>query len=278
MDFWTSGLFEDHQNYLINVNVGLDRNGEEGAQRMGYLAQKGALQGYLIDKKSADEHGIASLSDFKKPEVASLFDTDGDGKADMVGCPQNGPNGDCQEAIAHHMDAYELAGSVDVSNGDYSAAMQDVIARHEQGQPVFFYTWTPNWTVAKLVPGRDVVWLQVPFGTLPGPGRVEAVKGVPGCVNDPCLMGFHANDIRVIANMQFMRENSNVRRLFQSMAIPAQDLSAQQARMLEGEDSGEDIVRHAREWVQANRALFDGWIQEALKKRTAQRTSRSPNS
>ena len=37
VDFWTSGLFEDHQNYLRNVNIGLDRNKEEGAQRMGYL-------------------------------------------------------------------------------------------------------------------------------------------------------------------------------------------------------------------------------------------------
>ena len=176
------------------------------------------------------------------------------------------------------MDAYELTESVDVSNGDYAAAMQDLIARHQQGEPVLFYTWTPNWTVAKLVPGEDVVWLEVPFGTLPGPGRVEAVKRVAGCVDDPCLMGFHANDIRVVANMQFMRENSNVRRLFQGIAIPAQDISAQQARMLDGESTSEDIIRHAREWVQANRALFDGWIQEALKKRTAQRTSRSPNS
>ena len=274
VDFWTNGLFEDHQSYLVNVNVGLDRNKEKGAQRMGYLAEDGALQGYLIDKKTADEHNITSLADFKKPEIVGLFDTDGDGKADMVGCPQNGPNGDCQKVITHHMDAYELTESVDVLNRDYAAAMRDVIARHEQGEPVFFYTWTPNWTVAKLVPGRDVVWLEVPFGTLPGPGRVEAVKGVPGCVNDPCLMGFPANDIRVVANMQFMRENSNVRRLFLSIAIPSEDISAQQARMLDGENADEDIIRHAGDWVQANRALFDSWIEEALKKRSLTRPSK----
>ena len=277
VDFWTNGLFEDHQSYLVNVNAGLDRNKDEGAQRMGYLAEGGVLQGYLIDKKTADEHNITSLADFKKPEIASLFDTDGDGKADMVGCPQNGQNTDCQKVIAHHMDVYELTESVDVSNGDYVVAMQDVIARHQQGEPVFFYTWTPNWTVVKLVPGKDVVWLEVPFGALPGPGRVEAVTGVSGCVDDPCLMGFNANDIRVVANMQFMRENSNVRRLFQSMAIPMDDISAQQARMLDGENSGEDVLRHATEWVQSNRALFDGWIQEALKKRSATRSSRNPN-
>ena len=134
--------------------------------------------------------------------------------------PQNGHNGDCQEAIAHHIDAYELT-------GDYSAAMQDVIARHQQGEPVFFYTWTPNWTVVKLVPGKDVVWLEVPFGALPGPGRVEPVKGVAECANDPCLMGFSANHIQIVANMQFMRENSNVRRLFQAVSIPPEDISAQ---------------------------------------------------
>ena len=267
VDFWTNGLFEAHQGYLSNANAVGDKKAGRGAQRLGYVAEHGSLQGYVIDKKTADEHGIASLADFKKPEVASLFDTDGDGKADMVGCPQNGPNTDCQEVIAHQMDAYELTGSVDVLNGDYAAAMQGVIARYQQGEPVFFYTWTPNWTVVKLVPGKDVVWLEVPFGAQPGPERVKPVKGVVGCASDPCLMGFSANHIQIVANMQFMRDNTNVRRLFQAVTIPPEDISAQNARMRDGENSEEDIIRHASEWVEANRALFDTWVAEGAKER-----------
>ena len=36
----------------------------------------GALQGYLIDKKTADAHGITNLGKLKDPKIAALFDAD----------------------------------------------------------------------------------------------------------------------------------------------------------------------------------------------------------
>jgi len=45
-----------------------------------------AVMGYAIDKKTADAHGISNLAQLKDPALAKLFDTDGDGKADMAGC------------------------------------------------------------------------------------------------------------------------------------------------------------------------------------------------
>jgi len=46
----------------------------------------GVLQGYMIDKKTADAYHIKDISDLKKPEIAKLFDSNGDGKADLTGC------------------------------------------------------------------------------------------------------------------------------------------------------------------------------------------------
>ena len=46
----------------------------------------GAAQGYLIDKKTATQYGITNLGQLKDPKLAALFDGDGDGKADLVGC------------------------------------------------------------------------------------------------------------------------------------------------------------------------------------------------
>jgi glycine betaine/proline transport system substrate-binding protein len=37
--------------------------------------------------------------------------------------------------------------------------MADAVARFKEGK-LFFYTWTPNWTVGLLKPGKDVVWLK----------------------------------------------------------------------------------------------------------------------
>ncbi len=37
-----------------------------------------------------------------------------------------------------------------------------------KGDPILYYTWTPYWVSGVLVPGKDVVWLEVPFSSLPG--------------------------------------------------------------------------------------------------------------
>lgn len=43
------------------------------------------MQGYLIDKKTADEYKITHISQLSDPKLAKLFDSNGDGKADLVG-------------------------------------------------------------------------------------------------------------------------------------------------------------------------------------------------
>ena len=42
--------------------------------------------GYLIDKKTAEKYHITNIEQLKDPKIASLFDANGDGKADMTGC------------------------------------------------------------------------------------------------------------------------------------------------------------------------------------------------
>jgi glycine betaine/proline transport system substrate-binding protein len=258
VDFWVEGWFPLHNEY--------ENTFEGSASVVGHVARGGALQGYLVDRKSAEELGITNLEDFKKPDVRQAFDSNGDGKADMVACP---PGWGCELVIEHQIEAYELGDHVNTIKASYSASMADAIARYEAGEPILFYTWTPNWTVGLLKPGEDVVWIEVPFPSLPEDQKEfedqTTVEGVTGCVEDPCEMGWPANDIRPVANNDFLEENPAVRRLLEVAEIPLDDIFAQNARMFEGEDKEEDLVRHAEEWIEANRATFDGWIAEAEK-------------
>jgi glycine betaine/proline transport system substrate-binding protein len=66
VDFWVNGWFPQHMEY--------EEHFRPGAEIVGYVAKGGALQGYMIDKKTADAHGIDSLADLEDPEVAALFD------------------------------------------------------------------------------------------------------------------------------------------------------------------------------------------------------------
>jgi glycine betaine/proline transport system substrate-binding protein len=235
-----------------------------GLKRVGHVVKAGALQGYLVDKATAERLDVTSLADFKRDAVREAFDSDGDGKAEMVACP---PGWDCGKVIAHHLKAYDLDRHIDLIQASYSAAMGDAIARYNDGEPILFYTWTPNWTLGVLKPGKDVVWLEVPFASLPDDQSqyedATTVRGLGSCASDPCNIGWPANDIRPVANTAWLSEHPDIKRLFEVMRIPLDAIFAQNAKMYAGEDSQAAIERHVEAWIDDNRETFDGWIAEA---------------
>jgi len=216
----------------------------------------GALQGYLIDKATADNHGITNIGQLADPKIAKLFDADGDGKADLAGC---NPGWGCEKVIEHQLDAFKLRDTVAHNQGSYSAIIADTIARYNAGKPVLYYTWTPYWVSGVMVPGKDTTWLQVPFSSLPGE-RANVDTTLP----DGSNYGFQANTQRIVANRAFVEANPAAAKLFSIMKLSNNDISAQNLRMRDGEKSAKDIARHTDAWIKANQATFDGWIKSAM--------------
>ena len=243
----------DHWNPL-HVDFYNEAGGDAKLYREGVYSD-GALQGYLIDKATADKYGITNIEQFKDPEIAKLFDTKGDGKADLAGCT---PGWGCEKVIEHHLDAYGLRDTITHNQGSYSAVMADTIARYQQGEPIFYYTWTPYWISGVLVPGKDVVWLQVPFSSLPGER-----KDVDTSLPDGSNYGFQANIQQIIANREWAEANPAAAKLFAIMEVSNNDISTQNLRMRDGEDSAKDIEKHADAWIAANREKFDSWLEQA---------------
>ncbi|RLM19341.1 glycine betaine ABC transporter substrate-binding protein [Brenneria alni] len=215
----------------------------------------GAAQGYLIDKKTADQYKITNVAQLKDPKIAKLFDTNGDGKADLTGC---NPGWGCEAMINHHLQAYDLTKTVDHNQGNYAAMIADTITRYKEGKPILYYTWTPYWVSDVLVPGRDVVWLQVPFSSQPGSQQGKSTK-LPNGAD----YGFPVNNLRIAANKAWAEKNPAAAKLFAIMKLPLSDVNAQNLRMHEGEGSQQDIERHVNGWINAHQQLFDGWIKTA---------------
>ncbi len=258
VDLWVNGWFPLHNSNLESEDM------QEKVHVIGSEVRGGALQGYLVDKQSADDLDITNLEDFKQPAIADMFDWDGNGKADLIGC-----NADwgCAAVIEHHLDTYELRDTIEHRQGDYNELFTELIERFENGEPVLFYTWTPNWTLGKLIPGKDVVWLEVPFSSLPADQKdkeeLTIIENVSGCVGNPCNMGFPPNDIRVAANAEFLEEHIQVKRLLELVEIPLLDIGIQNSSMFDGESSPEDIARQAQEWIADNQEQVDAWVSEA---------------
>lgn len=269
VDLWVNGWFPN--TYFLNAQI--SRN----VEAVGYEVKKGALQGYMIDKKTADQYGIRSLSDFQHPEIVELFDLDADGRADLLGC---NPGWNCRNIIDHHIKTYNLTRTVEIISGAYSFHMAKTIKRFKRGKPVFFYTWTPHWAIGKLIPGKDVIWLEVPYPSLPREQKhLEGeilVPDVSGCPRTPCALGFPPSDIRVVANKTFLNRHPGVRLLAEQFTIDLDEIAAQNARMIDGEDDIQDIINHAHQWIKTHRDRVDQWLftanggKKPLKLHTAQ--------
>lgn len=259
VDYWANGWFPNHTSQLPKWSKGK-------IEIIGYVVKNGGLQGYLVSKKDVEKFDIKSLDDFKRPEVKKAFDSNGDGKADLTACP---PGWGCEKVITHHFNVYDLDEHINPIKAGYSASMADVLARHRAGNPIFFYTWAPNWTVYKLKPGKDVMWINVPKiipkkSQKSGEDRMT-VSGIKGAVTNPLKAGFVVSDIRIVANSKFLAKNPVAKRFFQVFTLPLSDISAQNTKMQDGEKSTEDIARHVQDWIKANQIKWNGWLEEARK-------------
>jgi len=259
VDYWTNGWFPNHASQM-------PKGSDERVEIVGYVVKAGGLQGYLVSKRDVEKYNIKSLDDFKRPEVMKAFDSNGDGKADLTACP---PGWGCEKVITHHFDAYKLDDYINPIKAGYSASMADTLARYKSGEPIFFYTWAPNWTIGMLKPGKDVMWINVPKidpleSQEAGRDRMT-VSGIEGAVSDPLKAGFVVSDIQVVANKKFLEANPAAKKFFEVFTLPLSDINEQNTRMENGEKSQDDIERHAQEWISANKETWDGWLDEARK-------------
>jgi glycine betaine/proline transport system substrate-binding protein len=259
VDYWTNGWFPNHDSQL-------PKGFYDVADVYGYVVKAGGLQGYLVSKRDVEKYQITSLEDFKRDDVKKAFDKTGDGKADLTACP---PGWGCENVIDHHMKVYQLADHINPSKATYEAGMASALAAYKSGEPIFFYTWAPNWTIFKLKPGEDVMWINVPEilpteAQAPGKDRMT-VAGVEGAVSDPVKLGFVVSDIQIVANKKVMEQNPAAKVFFETLTLPLSDINEQNTRMNEGEKSEKDIQRHVDQWIAANQETWNGWLETARK-------------
>ncbi|NEP57637.1 MAG: glycine betaine/L-proline ABC transporter substrate-binding protein ProX [Symploca sp. SIO2G7] len=232
--------------------------GSEKLERVGVLIAN-TTSGYQIDKKTADQYNISNLEQLKEPEIAKLFDSDGNGKANLTGC---NPGWGCELVIEHHLDVYELRDTVEHDQGEYIALIADTISRYEQGKSVLYYIFNPHWLASELKLEEDAIWLEVPFTSLP---KEQGNVTEQDTLVDGKNLGFPVESYEIVANKQFLAANPVAKRWFELVKIPLQDVSAESLKIKDGEDKPEDIRRHAEEWVDKNQELFDSWVEEAKK-------------
>ena len=229
----------------------------------------GGVNAILIDKKTAEEHHITHLEQFSDPKIAKIFDTDGDGKADLYQCDFGWG---CANIVDFYIKSLKLEPNVKSVQAKWDMLMADTVAKFQRGEPVMYYAWAPSWITHKLQPGRDVVWLQIDSKDLPaamqdGTDVRGSSPGIAGCAggSDPCEIGAPWNN-KMIANKAFADAHPGVSKMLAEMKWSLETWSAWEDAINDGAKSDADFRRLADEWIASNKVTYDAWLKVGASK------------
>ncbi|MDZ5453779.1 glycine betaine/L-proline ABC transporter substrate-binding protein ProX [Labrys sp. ZIDIC5] len=227
----------------------------------------GGINGYMIDKKTAEANNITNFSQLKDPKIAALFDSDGDGKANLINCD---PAWKCGDVVDFQVKEFGLSDTVRPIRAKYEPLIAEAFARADRGEPILLYTWSPSWIVYRLKPAKDVVWLPIPYDALP-PGvnkpKTHEVPDVAGCAGgqNPCRMAVGPWNWRTLANKEFLAANPAVGKFVAQAKWPLNTWSEWEGALGKGAKTNADMKKIASEWIAANQGEFDRWISAATK-------------
>ncbi|MCY3648583.1 MAG: hypothetical protein OXG40_02505, partial [Acidimicrobiaceae bacterium] len=272
-DFWVNSWYPNHDPFL-NGEMPDGSLVNEHVSVVGQEMLAGGLEGLMTNKSLVDEHGIKTFDQIMNDDALfELYESadpnPGDGILQILGCIEGWG---CYVAMAETL---ELAGYADraeqLEAGGYDAVIAEAVSRADSGTPFIAYTWTPSGYVTQLIPGVNVMWLaheadKVHDGSTDNPGfavDAPASLGTDVCTNDPCYLFRNSADIKVTANNDFLVANPAAARLLELVEISVVDVALQNVLYDGGENTTDDVNRHASDWIAANRDLVDGWLAEA---------------
>jgi glycine betaine/proline transport system substrate-binding protein len=257
LDLWVNSWMPSHEVFIpqsLIATVGI----RERISITGSIIGGGAFQGFVVDAATAEANGIQYLDDIAgDPAIAALFDTTGDGKADLTGCNEGwGCNALIEKLIVDN--GWE--DSITQVVGDFDALWAAQVEGYGNGESVLSYIWAPSAFIAQLVPGEDILWLS--FREDEGDSSDIALPPSQ-CPGQPCKLGLPLNEVMAAGNTDFFEANPAAEFLVSVVGIPLSDIAVQNLKMLLGEGSGTDVRRHAAEWIADNRTVVDSWLDAA---------------
>ncbi|MCP3989505.1 MAG: glycine betaine/L-proline ABC transporter substrate-binding protein ProX [Actinomycetia bacterium] len=279
-DFWVNSWYPGHLSWL---GAEMPDGSEVGdhVEVVGEEMMAGGLQGFLMTKAFADEHGITHVDQLNDdPAILAAFDESdpvpGNGIADIYGCQESWT---CDNIILNQI-AFSGWDNIQETIAGYDAMMAEAVAKAEAGEPMLIYTWTPSAYITNLIPGDNVVWLAVEevlddsnpaeqdggeeHDQRPGQASIGAEQCPAAADADNCQLGWIAADIQVTGNSEFLAANPAAAALLEQVILPVIDVSLANVEQANGRDTNEDIGALASEWIADNRELADTWIDAAL--------------
>ncbi|MDE0065856.1 MAG: glycine betaine/L-proline ABC transporter substrate-binding protein ProX, partial [Acidimicrobiaceae bacterium] len=283
VDFWANSWYPGHSAWWEPELPDGSLVGDH-LEVVGGVFLGGGLQGFLVTKEIADEYGIAYIDQINDdPEIRALFDSDGDGIAEILGCPESWT---CDDIITNQI-AFSGWDNITQTIAGYEANFAEAKARVEAGEPMVVYTWTPGPYITQLRPGDNVYWIGVentlddsnPTGVDGGDkhdqrywtGTTDLVQLAiaedlcPAAADlGYCPLGWVPADISVTANKDWLTANPAAEALLRAAKLPVVEVSILQVEQADANWTEAEIAQAAADWIANNRDQVDAWVAEGL--------------
>jgi glycine betaine/proline transport system substrate-binding protein len=273
-DFWINSWYPGHNSWLENDLPDGTKVGDH-LTVTGEMMMDGGLQGILITKSFAEEFGITSLDDFNNnSDAVAAYDAQdpapGNGIADIYGCQESWT---CDDILTSQI-AFSGWDNIEQFIAGYDAMFAEAATKADAGEPAIIYTWTPSAYIGQLRPGDNVLWLEVneviddsnPTGVEGGeshdqrPGVASiGEEQCPGSEGGTCQLGWVPADIQTTANTEWLEANPAAASLLSNFTMDVLDVSLMDVEI----EGGADVEVLAGDWIEENRAIVDGWLDEA---------------
>jgi len=273
-DFWANSWYPGHFSWFENQLPDGSLVGDY-VEAVPGLFQDSGVQGFLVTKTWAEDNNVSTIDQINRDEsLWSQFDSDGNGKGEILGCPESWTCDDIIESQIAFGNGTEPWGNMEETKAGYDGLFAEMVNRVNAGDPGILYTWSPASYLTVLVPGVNVLWLSVeavldgsnPLGKEGGENHQQeqgfTVFG-PDMCTQPCQLGWSAADIQVSMRTDRLDENPFLRSLFPLIKPSILDISFLQVDQTDGDGSQAHVAELATGWMTENAEVVAGWIAEA---------------
>ncbi len=276
MDLWANSWYPGHYSWHEGDLPDGTRIGDNLTVVEGSVMPGGGLQGMLITKSWAEDNGITSLDQINREEALwSQLDSDGNGKGEFYGCPEDWT---CDDIMTAQI-AFNAWENLEQTQAGYDAMFAEFLTKAQNGEPAIIYTWTPTSYLAQAIPGETTMWLHQeailddsnPTGKEGGESYDQG-EGYNGLGSDVCLgpegaqcnTGWEAADILVTARTEWLEANPAAQALSEVFNPPLIHMAIAGVALNASDGSQSAVEEIAAEWIANNRELANEWITAAL--------------
>ena len=224
-------------------------------------------QGLFIPQYVQDQYGLKAVTDLSSPEIAKLFDVDGNGKGEFWAGAPGWASTNVENVKAKSYGYGQFFESMEVPVAVFQANLKTAYSRKK---PILFYSWTPEWIHTKY----DLVRLEEP----PFDGfAMESKKDDPLYKHNGCWKMYQPKDdldwyeksritcawpdasVYIAYSQSLTTRTPKVTQFFNQVALSSDMVGKWIAQMVVEK---RDPVEVARKWVANHPEIVNEWVKD----------------